>query len=284
MAKPTPIFRIPRVRLLLPAWIVDVGGALVPGTDGKPTFNPDELVDLGSLEDVTFATEGEPTQDEVFDDETCTKTMSDPEYLTLTGILTAQMASGDARNIAEGLMAANITDPAEAKTATITGPVLDNGLIDLGYAPAGSMVDGKFVPDALTTAEDSDVGPTSLVLGTNYEWYDGRNGIIKALDVESLVFPLNFTGNSRQISRVEATNAAGVVRPVVLIGVDQRNACTGESLRVHRAYVPPGSESLMSQALEDDDSRPVPLTMNAMMDTSKASGLAVSGLASFRRG
>ncbi len=249
-----PIIRLPRSRLLLET------------AEGSGL-----LADRGRLDNSSLTLSGEPTITNDFDPDACAIIEVKRDYLDIECALAADMANIDAENIRDALLGTLQTVAAGTGSYSSPATVADNALLNLEYAPAGTVSNGVFTPDPFTTAEDSTGTPVTLIEGTHYEWYDGRNGILKLLDTSGLQAPLNFTGPSRGEERSILAGSTGTARRITLLEVDQRNQCTGAKLELWRAVVDPGTAVQMSAPLDTTDPDALTITFSILEDASKAS-------------
>lgn len=248
-----PIIRLPRSRFLMET------------NEASGLFK-----DHGRLDNATVAINGDPTITNDFDPDSCTIIEVKREYLDLECALSADMANIDAANIREALLGTLQIVAAGTGNFTSVAAIADNMLLNLEYAPEGTLTNGVFTPDPFTSAEDSTGSPVTLVEGTHYDWYDGRNGILKLLDTSGLTGPLIFTGPSRAEERSVLAEAPSTARRVTLLEVDQRNTCTGARLELWRTVVETGTAVQMSAPLDTTDPDALTINFMALEDSTRA--------------
>lgn len=241
-------------------------------------------VDCGRYEDATVTSDGPLVAVEEFSQSACIKYVSRFDQPTVTGKLSGTLVSGTAYNRGLCLLADLQQIGATTFTKTTAGTLSAGSLVYVGASPAGATSGGVFTPSALATAEDDDDPANSLTLGTHYAWQDGRNGLIEILDVTGLTQPLTFAGNTRATTRAVINDGAGDFKRLLLLGVDQRNQCTGHKIELWMAVADVGQQLPISVALNSDEAIKIPAAFTLYPDPTRAATTTLGPLGYFEQG
>lgn len=229
----------------------------------------DNPVDCGRINEGSVQVDGDMVSDMEFDPTSCTKYETARSYVSQTGTVELELVSTSANNRGLALLADTQAIAAGTATKETTGTLAAGDLVDLGWLPAGTTSGATFTPSALTTAEDDDDPANDLTLGTHYEWYDGRQGIVKILSVSGLTQPLHFGGATRASTRLVAGDDAGSFKMIKAAWQDRRGCGAGYFL-AHRAVVKTGAKVDLSKPLDGDESVTIPLSLELTSDPDQA--------------
>lgn len=244
-----------------------------------------KIEDCGPLADCKLTVEAEPIIDTDFDAATCTKVETRSPALITKAKITGNLSSATLSNRARALLSHSQEITAgTGKSFTTSATLAEGDIVSLGWLPAGTYTDGVFTPTALTTAVDSTEGtPDSLVLNTDYEWYDAEFGLIRILETTGHTAPFIFTGNSRASTRAVIGDTQAVPLELLITGKDQRASCGAITVRAWQAYVEPTDVDL-SLPLDDDKAVLIPITFALTPSATHASNTTMGRLGTWEQG
>ena len=232
----TTIFSIPRRRMLIRNWAA-LASAL-------PAMR-----DVGVINSAEIVFNRETNEYRAVDVSTgaCREYVADSNSTAPDGTLTIELMSNVAANLAM-VMSSSVMVNASGTATQETCETL----------AVGDVVTPKYLPDPDTiVVTDSDAGPTTLVLGTDYAFYAKKVGSIMMLNVDTFTQPFNLeytTINSKSIAPMSDLNKYFYVE---LVGGNERNSCGGEKEIIYRVSISDAQTKRLSEAADVKIAQPM---------------------------
>lgn len=214
--------------------------------------------DVGVINSAEGGFEVEPNEYRAYDVSSgeCREYIADANTSSAIGTMTAEMMSNVAANLGVILMS--------GVTPVATGPATSETCATVAV---GDVVETLFLPDADTlVVTDSDAGPSTLVLGTDYEFVAKNGGMIRFLDLAAYVQPfiLDYTMiDSQTINPMSSLNDFWMIS---LSGGNERNSCGGEAERFYRARISAEQTLALHVAADTKIAVPMPVTFTLDRD------------------
>jgi hypothetical protein len=210
------------------------------------------LRDVGVINSAEGGFEVEPNEYRAHDVSSgeCREYIADSNTTSAVGTLTAEMMSDVAANLGVILMS-SVSDVATGAATPET----------CATVVVGDVVETLFLPDANTlVVTDSDAGPSTLILGTDYEFVSKNGGMIRFLNLGAYVQPfiLDYTMiDSQTVNPMSSLNDFWMIS---LSGGNERNSCGGEAERFYRARIAAEQTKALHVAADTKIAVPMPVT------------------------
>lgn len=247
MSDPT-VFYIPRRRLMIADYVA---------TDNPlPVYR-----DVGVIDDatVTFTRENNEYRSVDLSAGVCREYVADANTTADVGSVVVNLMSNVADNLGLMLSSAVTTVASGAATPETCSTVA-----------VGSVIAPSALPDpASIVLKDSDAGPSTLVLGTDYEFVAQKAGAMRILDLGSYVQPLVIEYDKIDSKTISPMSSLSDRFILFFAGGNERNSCGGEFERFTRARISEDQAREIHAAAATRTALPIPVTFTLDRDSGR---------------